>query len=53
MNGFLPGITSSWTMNPPEEWNCAGNHQLIDADSGWQDQNARKIQMTKAHFFMP
>jgi hypothetical protein len=26
-----------------EEWNSAGNQQLKDADSGRQDQNARKI----------
>jgi hypothetical protein len=42
-NVFPLGITSSWTMNPPKVWNSAGNHQLIDADSGRQDQNARKI----------
>jgi hypothetical protein len=42
-NDFLPGIASSWTRNLTEEWNSAGNHQLMDADSGWQDQNARKI----------
>jgi hypothetical protein len=41
-NGFQPGITSSWTRNPPEEWSFTGNHQLMYADSGRQDQNARK-----------
>jgi hypothetical protein len=47
-NGFPPGITSSWTRNlpVPEEWNSARNHQLMDADSGRQDQNARKILRT-------
>jgi hypothetical protein len=29
-----------------EEWNSAANHQLIDADSGRQDQNAKKILQT-------
>jgi hypothetical protein len=45
-NGFPPGITSSWTRNPLEEWNSAGNQQIMDADSGGQDQNARKILQT-------
>jgi hypothetical protein len=26
--GFPPGITSSGTRNPPEEWDSAGNNQL-------------------------
>jgi hypothetical protein len=38
-----PGITSSWTRNPPEESDSTGNFQLMDAYSDWQDQNARKI----------
>jgi hypothetical protein len=53
-----PGITSLWKMNPLEEWlfrrkistmnpsgegNSSRNHQLMDADSDWQDQNAQKI----------
>jgi hypothetical protein len=42
-NGFLLLITSSETRNLPEELNSAGNHPIIDADSGRQDQNARKI----------
>jgi hypothetical protein len=25
-----PGITSSCTRNPTQEWDCAGNNQLID-----------------------
>jgi hypothetical protein len=29
--------------NPPEEWGSARNHQLIDADSGQEDQNVQKI----------
>jgi hypothetical protein len=27
------GIASSETMNPPEEWDSAGNYQLIDEES--------------------
>jgi hypothetical protein len=38
-----PGIASSWTRNPPEEKDSAGNYQLIYADS---DQNERKILRT-------
>jgi hypothetical protein len=30
--GFPPGITSSGTRNPPEEYDSAGNNQLIEAD---------------------
>jgi hypothetical protein len=40
--GFPPGITSSGTRNPPEEYDSAGNNQLIEADSKRQDQNVRK-----------
>jgi hypothetical protein len=32
--GFLPGITISGTINPPEEGDSTGNYQLIDSDSG-------------------
>jgi hypothetical protein len=32
--GFPPGITSSRTINPPEEGDSTGNYQLIDSDSG-------------------
>jgi hypothetical protein len=32
--GFLPGITSSGTRNPPEEGDFTGNYQLIYSDSG-------------------
>jgi hypothetical protein len=42
---FPPGITSSGTRNPPEEWDSAGNIQLIE-DSDRQDQNERKILKT-------
>jgi hypothetical protein len=28
-----PGINSSGTRNPPEEWDFAGNDQLIDEES--------------------
>jgi hypothetical protein len=28
-----PGISSSETRNPPEEWDYAGNYQLIDEES--------------------
>jgi hypothetical protein len=45
-NGFPLGITSSWARNPPEEWTSTRNHLLIDADSGQEDQNARKILQT-------
>jgi hypothetical protein len=45
-NSFPPGITITWTMNPPEEWISAGNLQIMNADSGQQDQNARKILRT-------
>jgi hypothetical protein len=31
--GILPGITTSWTRNPPKEWNSARNYQLIDEES--------------------
>jgi hypothetical protein len=41
--GFLPGITSSGTRNPPEEYDSARYNQLIEADSDRQDQNVRKI----------
>jgi hypothetical protein len=29
-----PGITSSYTRNPPEEGDSTGNYQLIYSDSG-------------------
>jgi hypothetical protein len=41
--GFLPGISSSGTRNPPEENDSAGNNQLMEADSHQQDQNVQKI----------
>jgi hypothetical protein len=41
--GFPPGITSSGTRNPPEEYDSAGNNQHMEADSDRQDQNVRKI----------
>jgi hypothetical protein len=41
--GFPPGITTSWTRNPPEEYDSARNNQLMEADSDRQDQNVRKI----------
>jgi hypothetical protein len=41
--GFLPGITSSGARNLPEEYDSAGNNQLMEADSDLQDQNVRKI----------
>jgi hypothetical protein len=28
-----PGITSSWTKNPPEEWLFTGTYQLMDEES--------------------
>jgi hypothetical protein len=40
---FPPGITSAGTRNSPEEYDSAGNNQLMEADSDRQDQNARKI----------
>jgi hypothetical protein len=47
---ILPGITSSWTRNPPEDGDfcrySAGNYQFIGADESLQDQNARKILRT-------
>jgi hypothetical protein len=30
---ILPGITISWTRNPPKEWESARNYQLIDEES--------------------
>jgi hypothetical protein len=41
--GFPPGITSSGTRNPPEEYDSARNNQLKEADSDRQDENVRKI----------
>jgi hypothetical protein len=41
--GFPPGITISGTRNSPEEWDSAGNNQLMEADSVRQDQNVREI----------
>jgi hypothetical protein len=41
--GFPPGITSSGTINPPEEYDSAGNNHLMEADFNWQDQNVQKI----------
>jgi hypothetical protein len=41
--GFPPGITSSGTRYPHEEYDSAGNNKLKEADSDRQDQNARKI----------
>jgi hypothetical protein len=40
---FLPGITTSGTRTPPEEWDSAGNNHLMEADSDQQYQNVRKI----------
>jgi hypothetical protein len=40
--GFLPGITSSGTRNPPEEYDSAKKNQLMEADSDRQDQNVQK-----------
>jgi hypothetical protein len=31
--GNLPGITTSWTRNPPEEEDSAENYQLRDEES--------------------
>jgi hypothetical protein len=31
--GNLPGITTSWIRNPPDEGDSAGNYQLIDEES--------------------
>jgi hypothetical protein len=44
--GFLPGITSSGTRNPPEEYDSAGNNQLMEDDPDRQDQNVQKILKT-------
>jgi hypothetical protein len=41
--GFPPEITSSGTRNPPEEYDSAGNSQLMEANSDRQDQNVQKI----------
>jgi hypothetical protein len=41
--GFSPRITSSGTRNPPEEYDSAGNNQLMEANSDRQDQNVQKI----------
>jgi hypothetical protein len=44
--GFPQEITSSGTRKPPEEYDSAGNNQLMEADSGRQDENVRKILKT-------
>jgi hypothetical protein len=31
--GILPEITTTWTRNPPEECESAGNYQLVDKES--------------------
>jgi hypothetical protein len=31
--GNLPGFTTTWTRNPPEEGDSAANNQLIDEES--------------------
>jgi hypothetical protein len=31
--GILPGITTIWMRNPPEERDSAGNYQLKDKES--------------------
>jgi hypothetical protein len=41
--GFPPGITSPETRNTPEEYDSAGNNQLMEVDSDRQNQNVRKI----------
>jgi hypothetical protein len=41
--GFPLGITSLGTINPSEEYDFAGNNQLMEAYSDRQDQNVRKI----------
>jgi hypothetical protein len=41
--GFPLGITSSGTRKPPDDYDSTGNNQLIEADSGRQDQNVQKI----------
>jgi hypothetical protein len=33
--GFPPGMTSSGTINPPEEGDSTGIYQPVDSDSGW------------------
>jgi hypothetical protein len=40
---FTLGLTSTGTINPPEEQDYAGNNQLMEAYSDQQDQNARQI----------
>jgi hypothetical protein len=40
------GITSSWGRNPYEEWDSAGNHQIIDCYLDPNDQNAWQILQT-------
>jgi hypothetical protein len=39
-NGIPLGVTSSWMKNPPEEWNSAWNHWLMDMDSVRKDQKS-------------
>jgi hypothetical protein len=43
---FPPGIASSGTRNPTEEWDSARNNQLREADSDRKDPNERKILKT-------
>jgi hypothetical protein len=40
---FPPGLTSSGSRNPTEEYDSAWNNQLKEADSDCQDQNVQKI----------
>jgi hypothetical protein len=40
---FSSPLPNSGTRYPPEEYDSAGNNQLIEADSDRQDQNVLKI----------
>jgi hypothetical protein len=50
--GFPPGITRSGTRNPPEEYDSAGNNQLIEADrqDQFQDQQVQILYTAKVNF---
>jgi hypothetical protein len=47
-----PRITTSWTRNPMEEWNSAGNYWLMDEESTRRMKFRRKL-LAHGHRFRP
>jgi hypothetical protein len=41
--GFMQGITTAETRNPPEKYDSTCNNQLMEAESDRQDQNVRNF----------